>query len=596
MATESLLSGDITVYFAGDAAGDKQIKWTGSTATTATRTVNELYTALQDLFDNNTLGVGDYIAKSFGIPMKAVTPRVYDIGLIETGDDDPWFIDQATIEHLTGGSIQTIGWTRTVGSATGIVCVPITNVDIVIGDVGNTITHADGDSGTLLDFEDSDYGTYLWIRPDSNAAGNNFDSTSGTLTCNAHTATQTAAANDGEKRWNNIATIGAIESATDIEVAQDQTLLTKYWPAGFLDRLFLITDLSTDPFGTIDGQYFTFFARKENTLYDNFLIQTDEGRNVVPLATAPDLNNESPSLTSIAGFSITFGPATADINDDTTNENYSITVNCGGATLANAYRYLQYLTRDGDTTLRAGVEGQQYIGIDHYIQYASITGTINVGDEVTGSSSGATGYVASVNTTDTYVMLHSSQGTFTATENLTIGGNSINNISSIEIVQPKKATPFGNFAGGRFFGARGVLVTNFTATNNYELIDDQGNSLEPPTTRTFALTGMKDGTEVRIFKTADSSAIAGIEDMTGGVGTSPDNGDGTVTITGSTDNNTFTFSWVYQDAPTSGSDVPIFIAILNNEYEYISLTGLSLENSDSSIPVQQRFDRNFSDP
>ena len=74
---------------------------------------------------------------------------------------------------------------RTVGSATGIVCVPITNVDIVIGDVGNAITHADGDAGVLLDYETGDYGTYLWIRPDSSAAGNNFDSTSGTLTCNA---------------------------------------------------------------------------------------------------------------------------------------------------------------------------------------------------------------------------------------------------------------------------------------------------------------------------------------------------------------------------------------------------------------------------
>lgn len=594
MTTEVLLSGDITVYFPGDAAGDKQIKWTGSTAFTATRTVNELYTALQDLFDNNTAGVGNYIAYDFGIPMKAVTPRVYDFGLIER-DDDPWFIDQTTIQHLTGGSIQTIGWTRTVGTDTGIVAVPITNVDIVIGDVGNTITHGDGDSGTLLDFEDTDYGTYLWIRPDSNAVGNNFDSTSGTLTCNGHTATQTDSAKDGEKRWNNIVTIGAIESATDIEVAQNQSLLTKYWPAGFLDRLFLITDLSTDPFSTIDAEYFTFYARKENTLYDNFLIQTAQGRNVVPLATSPDLNNAS-SLTSIAGFSITFGPATADINADTTNENYSVTVNCGGDTLANVYRHLQYLTRDGDTTLRAGIEGQQYIGIDHYIQYASITGTINVGDEVTGSSSGATGYVLSVNTTDTYVMLHSSQGTFTATENLTIGGNSINNISSIIVVQPKKATPFGNFAGGKFFGARGVLITNFSATNQYELIDDQGVVREPPTTRTFALTGMKDGTEVRIFKVSDSSAIAGIEDMTGGVGTSPDNGNGTVTVTGATDDNTFTFSWVYQDPPTSNADVPIFIAILNNQYEYISLTGLSLENADSSIPVQQRFDRNFIDP
>jgi len=594
MTTEVLLSGDITVYFPGDAAGDKQIKWTGSTATTATHTVNELYTALQDLFDNNTAGTGDYIAYDFGIPMKAVTPRVYDFGLIER-DDDPWFIDQTTIQHLTGGSIQTIGWTRTVGTATGIVAVPITNVDIVIGDVGNTITHGDGDSGTLLDFEDTDYGTYLWIRPDSNAAGNNFDSTSGTLTCNGHTATQTDAAKDGEKRWNNIVTIGAIESATDIEVAQNQTLLTKYWPAGFLDRLFLITDLSTDPFSTIDGEYFTFFARKENTLYDNFLIQTSEGRNVVPLATSADLNNAS-SLTSIAGFSITFGPATADINADTTNENYSITINCGGDTLANAYRYLQYLTRDGDTTLRAGVEGQQYIGIDHYIQYASITGTINVGDEVTGSSSGATGYVASVNTTDTYVMLHSSQGTFTATENLTIGANSINNISSIEVVQPKKATPFGNFAGGRFFGARGVLITNFSATNLYTLIDDQGNAVEPPTTVNFTLTGLKDGSEVRIYQTSNSTAIAGVEDMTGGVGTSVDNGDGTVTVTGSTDDNDFNFEYIYQDPPTNGSPLSVFVVILNNNYEYQRLDGVILTNQNQSIPIQQQLDRNYSNP
>lgn len=594
MTTEVLLSGDITVYFPGDAAGDKQIKWTGSTAFTATRTVNELYTALQDLFDNNTAGTGDYIAYDFGIPMKAVTPRVYDFGLIER-DDDPWFIDQTTIQHLTGGSIQTIGWTRTVGTATGIVAVPITNVDIVIGDVGNTITHGDGDSGTLLDFEDTDYGTYLWIRPDSNAAGNNFDSTSGTLTCNGHTATQTDAAKDGEKRWNNIVTIGAIESATDIEVAQNQTLLTKYWPAGFLDRLFLITDLSTDPFSIIDGEYFTFYARKENTLYDNFLIQTSEGRNVVPLATSADLNNAS-SLTSIAGFSITFGPATADINADTTNENYSITINCGGDTLANAYRYLQYLTRDGDTTLRAGVEGQQYIGIDHYIQYASITGTINVGDEVTGSSSGATGYVASVNTTDTYVMLHSSQGTFTATENLTIGGNSINNISSIVIVQPKKATPFGNFAGGRFFGARGVLITNFTATNLYTLITDQGVAVEPPTTVNFTLTGLKDGSEVRIYQTSNSTAIAGVEDMTGGVGTSIDNGDGTVTVTGSTDDNDFNFEYIYQDPPTNGSPLSVFVVILNNNYEYQRLDGVILTNQNQSIPIQQQLDRNYSNP
>ena len=140
------------------------------------------------------------------------------------------------------------------------------------------------------------------------------------------------------------------------------------------------------------------------------------------------------------------------------------------------------------------------------------------------------------------------------------------------------------------------MITNFAATNQYELIDDQGNTVEPPTTRTFTLTGMKDGTEVRIFRTSDSAAIAGVEDMTGGVGTTINNGDGTVTITGSTDDNDFTFSWVYQDPPTNNADLPIYIAIINNQYEFLSLTGLSLTNADQSIPVQQRFDRNFNNP
>ena len=70
-----------TVYYADDAAagaGMKQIKWTGSTGTT---TVNALYTALMDLFDNSSQN--DYFDS---IPIKAITPTLYEIGSFDAGD------------------------------------------------------------------------------------------------------------------------------------------------------------------------------------------------------------------------------------------------------------------------------------------------------------------------------------------------------------------------------------------------------------------------------------------------------------------------------------------------------------------------------
>ena len=183
----SILSGDVTVYFDNDTGGDKQFRWTGSTATTATHTVNELYTALQDLFDNNSAGVGTYM--NYGTPMSADTPRVYNLGRLENNDETPWFIDYELTTHLTGGSIQTIGWTRNA-TFRGIVRVTVSSNTILSSDVGSSITHSDGDTGVLLAVEDG----VLWIRPASTASTNNFDSTSGTLTCNTRTATQTAAA------------------------------------------------------------------------------------------------------------------------------------------------------------------------------------------------------------------------------------------------------------------------------------------------------------------------------------------------------------------------------------------------------------------
>ena len=84
---DTILNGDFTVYY-GVENRQKRIVWTGSNS--GTRTVNELYSALQDLFD-------ELNQMDDGVPMSAQTPTEYTIGIIDTGDKDPWFIDLSLI-------------------------------------------------------------------------------------------------------------------------------------------------------------------------------------------------------------------------------------------------------------------------------------------------------------------------------------------------------------------------------------------------------------------------------------------------------------------------------------------------------------------
>ena len=108
--------------------------------------------------------------------------------------------------------------------------------------------------------------------------------------------------------------------------------------------------------------------------------------------------------------------------------------------------------------------------------------------------------------------------------------------------------------------------------------------------RNFELTGLKDKTEVRLVEESTNSSIAGVEDVTGGVGTGFDNGPGTVTVSGTTNNNTFNYAYQFDSSKS------IFAAIISQStFEIINLDSI-LENSDKSIPIQQQEDRNYNDP
>ena len=652
-----------TVYYSGDTGGDQQIKWTG---TTGTNTLRELYSELQDLFDNSA-------QMDDGTVMSSQTPTAYTIGLLDAGETDPWFIDPESIKHLTGGSLQTTSWKRVTGSNIGIVKIGRSGSNIVAGDIGHTITNSTGgDSGTLLYVETN----YLWIRPASSAATNDWDSTSGNIVCNGHTDTQTSAATTGEMIWSNIYTLGPLQENTTIYVSQNNSVISntessgsgRWWGDGHLDILVLTTNQGN----LIDRGLLSVYARQYSKKYSYYIVDASAGgRTPVPLSTSKDLNNttgyrtftgssgsgtfnagngiyvgstwatatkrgvltavggttSAPTLTyyligdltdfassdavkeyvfstsadgdatctaatpsdtgpASQSLSITFGlDETLDINDDSTNEDYSIVIDLAGTiSLADMNERLKYITRRGETSTLNGVEGQQYLGIDYRVDYNSLTGSIAEGSTVTqvlADATTATAEVVAHNTTEKYMMLRDTRGTLetgTGANNLQKDGSNyvtMTGSASTTVITPTLEHPFGSFAGGKFFGAQGVGLKNVPASDaqNYELIDNSGTRIIPPSTIALTVNSVASGDRVAMFRaTGDNYTVD--TNMYTGAATGNNSGDPDFVIQETIPN----------DTPDSGS-FRIKTSSGEDRYLYSSWTGSTFTLDSTAHPT-----------
>lgn len=304
--SDTVLSGRWTVYYEAENR-QKRIVWTGGAA--SPDTVKSLYLALMDLFD-------EFLQMDDGVPMKADTPTEYLLGIIDPGDDDPWFMDKVSSEHLIGGAIKTVSWKRVTDSNTGIIKVICSNTDIVAGDIGEDISGATTGNGTLLDVKGTGAGSELWIRPDSDAVGDDFTTDTQTITCNVHEATQTGALSyTGEMMWANIYALGTLMADTHLYIYQGvqagdtapDAILTGYktdldwWgdvpPLSDFDILILVADQAADLVTRSefnDQGYISVLARQYSKTCTFYIVDLFAGgRNPIPLEIGTDLNNET---------------------------------------------------------------------------------------------------------------------------------------------------------------------------------------------------------------------------------------------------------------------------------------------------------------
>jgi len=664
--SDTILTGDFTVYYL-DENRRKQIRWTGTTAKSDVEKMIDVYDASEDLMTQPT-------QQNKGLIFSAETPGEYTIGKIDAGDPEPWFIDLKTMEHIvgdyaafTGCALKTSGWKRVQDSNVGVIVMPVTSGhDIDSADIGDTITDTtNSDTGTLLDVViTGGANDYLFIRPTSFAAANNWDSTGGTIdmTGNAHTATSSGASITGEMVWGNVYSQGALVNDTHVFLFQDGSRVTSsdetdqdFWVDGHIDRNLPITDFTTDNFPVIDDGYLLVKANQYGSkhTYANIRMNSISGGNVsAGLSSGADINNTTgyKSVTFdgtnyVAGWTVgdemtgdtsnargiitqidsagasqtvhyflvgdpltdfdsggenvsndddtgtgattvaapaaqgpdlttwfdgntkptyAFTAAQADIDDDgTADEEYAVAITMGASSLAQMHEYNKFTAMRSSILDYDGLDGQEWIGLDYAINYASITGTVAEGAVVTGATSGAIGTVVSNpgGTTNT-ALLRNTRGTFIDGERIyeNDGTDEFDAASlTVEVIVPVAESSFGTLAGTTFFGSRGVLLIGYKGTeeNNFSLIDAKGTPRARPTSITMEVLNAKQYDWVSCWRLTGSGGVIDKDEYSATGGEII--GDITVTVD----------STINKDVPGKDAGGSIVIQDVTDDKEYV---------------------------
>ncbi|MFC1654038.1 hypothetical protein ACFL1M_04290 [Patescibacteria group bacterium] len=204
-----------------------------------------------------------------------------------------------------------------------------------------------------------------------------------------------------------------------------------------------------------------------------------------------------------------------------TAEPYSILIDCAGREMSEVYEWLKYVTRES---------GNSTDQINYQTMYPLNNGSIVAHDG------------------EEYINARYAPDT---------------------VFTPVKASPFGTFAGGKFFGARGVWVFNMDNADiqAFQLIDSDGDTQTPPNFQSITISNLLSGDRVLVARTSSGTTIdKAVYTLSSGAGDN-EASDGTVVTT----------TAISSDTPDSGYVRLVQVAdtSINREerYAYTSWTG-----------------------
>ena len=200
---------------------------------------------------------------------------------------------------------------------------------------------------------------------------------------------------------------------------------------------------------------------------------------------------------------------------------YSIAVDCNANTVADVYEFHKAECRRGVTGAGGyifdaeAINGEAYIGEDLQAQWNTQTGAFVEGEVLffhdTGDVLVAQGtVVADHDDGATGDLIMRNTRFFTTNPITQVGDNIVQasytdfaTVASTRTITTPKSAPLGTFAGGTYFGAPGVLLTDVAPADvqAFQLVDDDGNVRNPPNFVNATVTGVNgtDADRVTIF-------------------------------------------------------------------------------------------------
>lgn len=250
--------------------------------------------------------------------------------------------------------------------------------------------------------------------------------------------------------WANFYTLGTIESDGVVYWFQNGAAVATHpgYTAGHIDQLIKVVsggaNVSTDGVALAVRAYIRNNAASNADLYDHFTGVASATGGRNPIPLATSPDtNDDGGGSSVTGVTITFGTTSQDIGDGNGAQNYNVLIDGGANSVANLYKYLKYWVRRGNTSA---------VGTGNALQAQFYRGA---------------------------------------------------NASYLEV----KAAPFGSFAGGKIYGARGIYITNVSDPTNRVLIDAAGVTRQPPTSITTTITGVVAGDRVFVARSTGPGSV-----------------------------------------------------------------------------------------
>jgi len=181
----------------------------------------------------------------------------------------------------------------------------------------------------------------------------------------------------GDTVYAGLVVVGAVETGTQLQITQDETILTSHWGTGksvdaaqsILNRVLVKTRANG---ADINGRRIIVWARELSDTYAEFSVTMNLGNNVAAIFTADDLNNQTAAGTIATWTEITNteGYQLLDIaGDGSADEPYYSQWDYGIRTASNVYERTKWIGRRGTSETIHTMNGDLFRGITHEFNY-----------------------------------------------------------------------------------------------------------------------------------------------------------------------------------------------------------------------------------